>query len=355
MDVKRFLFVLPVLMPVISSCGNSVKVSEETEAVVRVDTVRFPQDAIELQYPGHVVASTEVNASFKVAGILKRVYVDGGDHVKAGQLLAEIDPVDYKVQLSATEAEYAQVKADAERIMGLYQEEGTTASNYDKARYGLKQIEAKLENHRNQLAYTRLTAPFSGKVQKRYFSGGENVSAGLPIVKLLSDNSLEVEVNLPAISYLAREKFSGYSCTFDVLPGVRVPLTLIGILPQANANQLYTMRLALPKQMEKVAPGMSSWVSISVTDSVGVGVVVPTTALIEQEGKAYVFAYVPSNKSVSQVPVEVQALHTDGTAEVQGGIKPGELVVSTGVHHLSNGQKVRLMAPVSKTNVGGLL
>ncbi len=355
MKIKRLLYILPVLMPVVSSCGHSAGESAETEAVVRVDTARLPMGAVELQYPGHVVAATEANVSFKVAGSLKRVLVDEGDYVRAGQLLAEIDPVDYQVQLNATEAEYAQIKADAERVMGLYQDGGTTASNYDKARYGLKQIEAKLQNHKNQLAYTRLTAPFSGRVQKRYFSGGENVSAGLPILKLLSDNALEMEVNLPAVSYLNRQKFSAYSCTFDVLPGVRVPLTLIGILPKANANQLYTMRLALPKEAQRVAPGMSSWVTINMTDSLSTGVCVPTTSLVEKDGKVHVYAYNTSDKKINEVSVTVRELHTDGTADVEGSLKPGDLVVSTGVHHLKNGQKVRLMAPVSKTNIGGLM
>lgn len=355
MNIKFYLSILPALLPLFASCNSSTKPAANEEAVVRIDTVTAPLGAVELQYPGHVVASTEANVSFKVAGTLKRVLVDEGDYVKAGQLLAEIDPVDYQVQLSATEAEYAQVKADAERVMGLYQDGGTTASNYDKARYGLQQIEAKLRNHRNQLGYTRLTAPFSGRVQKRYFTGGENVSAGLPIIKMLSDNALEVQVNLPAASYLDRHNFSSYSCTFDVLPGVQMPLTLIGTLPQANANQLYTMRLALPKQSERVAPGMSAWVSIALNDSTSTTSCVPATALLEQDGKNYVFAYTPSAGKVSRVPVNIQALHTDGTAEVEGTLKPGDLVVSTGVHHLKDGQKVRLMAPVSKTNVGGLL
>lgn len=355
MNIKFYLSILPAVLPILASCGSTTKQAPDEEAVVRIDTVEVPQGAVEMQYPGHVVAATEANVSFKVAGTLKRVYVDEGDFVRAGQLLAEIDPVDYKVQLSATEAEYAQIKADAERVMGLYQDGGTTASNYDKARYGLKQIEAKLQNHRNQLAYTRLTAPFSGRVQKRYFTGGENVSAGLPIIKMLSDNALEVEVNLPAASYLDRQNFASYSCTFDVLPGVRVPLTLIGILPQANANQLYTMRLALPKESGRVAPGMSSWVSITMADSTSTASCVPATALLEQDDKSYVFAYAPSTGKVSRVPVSVQMLHTDGTAEVEGSLRPGDLVVSTGVHHLKDGQKVRMMAPVSKTNVGGLL
>ena len=180
MNYKVFLSILPALLPLFVSCNHKTEQKADEEAVVRIDTVRAPEGAVELQYPGHVVAATEANVSFKVAGTLKRVLVSEGDYVKAGQLIAEIDPVDYKVQLSATEAEYAQIKADAERVMGLYQDGGTTASNYDKARYGLQQIEAKLQNHRNQLAYTRLVAPFSGRVQKRYFMGGENVSAGLP-------------------------------------------------------------------------------------------------------------------------------------------------------------------------------
>ncbi|MGN0234196.1 MAG: efflux RND transporter periplasmic adaptor subunit [Bacteroidaceae bacterium] len=355
MNMKTILCYMSVLLPIICSCGRTQEPSADREAVVHIDTVKAPASVLELQYPGHVVASTEANVSFKVAGMLKRVLVSEGDLVKAGQLLAEIDPVDYEVQLNATEAEYAQIKADAERVIGLYQDGGTTASNYDKARYGLKQIEAKLQNHRNQLGYTRLTAPFSGRIQKCYFSGGENVSAGLPIMKMLSDSALEVEVNLPAVSYLDRDGFSGFSCTFDILPGVRVPLSLIGILPQANANQLYTMRLALPKQDGRVAPGMSSWVSISMSDSINVGMSVPSTALIEIDGKSYVFAYDQSSSKVRRVPVDVRMLHTDGTAEVEGNLMIGNLVVSSGVHHLQDGQQVRMLAPVSKTNIGGLL
>ena len=102
MNMKVFLSILPILIPILSSCGRTEKTSAEREAVVRIDTVKAPADMIELKYPGRVVASTEANLSFKVAGMLKRVSVSEGDQVKAGQVLAEIDPVDYEVQLSAT-------------------------------------------------------------------------------------------------------------------------------------------------------------------------------------------------------------------------------------------------------------
>ncbi len=53
--------------------------------------------------------------------------------------------------------------------------------------------------------------------------------------------------------------------------------------------------------------------------------------------------------------VTVESLHTDGTAVVTGSLQEGDLVVSTGVHHLSDATKVKILAPQSKTNVGGML
>ena len=92
------------------------------------------------------------------------MHVNDGTYVRKGQLLAELDPTDYQVQLDATEAEYKQIKAEAERVMALYKDNGTTPSANDKAVYGLKQITAKYRHHKDQLGYTRLYAPFSGYI-----------------------------------------------------------------------------------------------------------------------------------------------------------------------------------------------
>ena len=95
------------------------------------------------------------------------MYVNDGTYVRKGQLLAELDPADYQIQLDAAEAEYQSVKAEAERVMALYKENVTTPDANDKAMYGLKQITAKYNHAKDQLEYTRLYAPFSGYVQKR--------------------------------------------------------------------------------------------------------------------------------------------------------------------------------------------
>ena len=78
-----------------------------------------------------------------------------------GQLPQELDPTDYQIQLDAAEAEkYQSVKAEAEQVMALYKENVTTPDANDKAVYGLRQITAKYNHAKDQLAYTRLYAPF---------------------------------------------------------------------------------------------------------------------------------------------------------------------------------------------------
>lgn len=171
--------------------------------------------------------------------------------MRKGQLLAELDPTDYRIQLDVAEAEYQSVKAEAERVMALYKENVTTPDANDKAVYGLRQITAKYNHAKDQLAYTRLYAPFSGYVQKRLFDSHETVAAGMPVVSIISEGSPEVEINLPAVEYIRRQQFTRYYCTFDIYPHQRYALELISVTPKANANQLYTMRLQLKKKINR--------------------------------------------------------------------------------------------------------
>lgn len=353
MNRIAFTALLSVLFMI--SCGDK-KAADDSVATVRLDTVQVANADATLQFPGRVVSSKDAHLSFKTSGTISRIYVDEGSHVQAGQLVAEIDAKDYIVQLSATEAEYAGIKAEAERVMSLYKDGAATASDYDKARFGLQQIESKLKNHRDLVAYCKIYAPFTGAVQRRFFNEGENVTAGMPVLMLVSQSKPEIEINLPATSYLRRSTFLSYSAQFDVLPGQTVPLKMLNVMPKANANQLYTMRLSIEGDARGVAPGMSAWVSIVAADASEESEArVPATALVEDKDDCFVYIYEDKNQTVRRCDVKVLRLHTDGTAVVSGALLPGNLVVSTGVNHIKSGDKVTPLPSVSKTNVGGLL
>lgn len=338
-----------------SSC-NSKRTEERGITHVRLFPVRNVGATSVQEFPGRVKAAEEVHMAFKVGGTLMNILVEEGDGVSKGQLVAEIDPRDYRVQLDAAEAEYMKVKSEAERVMALYADSVGTADAYDKARYGLRQITAKYENAQNQLADTKIYAPFDGYVQKRLFDSPTVVATGMPVVTLVSGGRQEIEINIPASTYINQHKMVSFRASFDFIPDQEIPLRLISIAPKANANQLYTMRLSLPQDVSpQPSPGMNTMVKIESSDAAGRRVQIPSSALFKKEGKSCVWVYDEKSGTVRLRTVTVEQLHTSGTTTVTRGLTEGELVVAIGVHKLTDGQKVEPMAEESETNVGGLL
>ena len=318
--MKRFNFLLTgILVVLLASCSQRTQITD-SKPTVKIDTVLSAGGQTALQFPGRVKAAQDISLSFRVSGTILRMYVNDGTYVRKGQLLAELDPADYQIQLDAAEAEYQSVKAEAERVMALYKENVTTPDANDKAMYGLKQITAKYNHAKDQLEYTRLYAPFSGYVQKRLFDSHETIAAGMPVVSIISEGTPEVEINLPAVEYIRRQQFTGYTCTFDIYPGQEYALDLINVTPKANANQLYT------------------------------------GAVLRDKGMASVFLYDASSRTIRRCDVTVTRLLGSGRCLVTAeGLKPGDLIVASGVHHVKDGEQVEPLLPASKTNVGGLL
>ena len=339
----------------VSSCGNR-KTTEAETSVVRLFTVKNADAASVQEFPGRVKAAEEVNMAFKVSGTLMNVHVEEGGKVRKGQLVAEIDPRDYQVQLDAAEAEFMRVKSEAGRVMALYADSVSTADAYDKARYGLQQITAKYENARNQLADTKLYAPFDGYVKRRRFDPPTVVAAGMPVITFLSGKNPEVELFIPASTYIRRREIASFAAVFDFLQGQKIPLRLLHVDPSANANQLYAVRLALPVNTEIAAtPGMNATVEVAMRQETEASVEIPASALFSNGDKmSYVWIY-RQDGTIARRRVEVARLHTDGTATIADGLNEGERIVVAGVHKLTEGQRVAPLPAPSKTNEGGLL
>ena len=355
--MKRIYWVLASITTcLLASCNSSTKDAREYQTV-KIDTVTSANGQTYLQYPGKVKAAQDISLAFRVNGTIRKIYVKDGARVQAGQLLAELDPTDYQVQLDATEAEYKQIKAEAERVMALYKDNGTTPSANYKAVYGLTRITAKYQHHKDLLGYTRLYAPFNGYIQKRLFEAHETIGAGMPVLSMISGGAPEVEINLPAAEYIRREQFNQYHCTFDIYPDRSYPLKLISVTPKANANQLYTMRLQLVADKQPVpSPGMNTMVTIECSEGDVCNLSVPGGAILRENGRTSIFLYDASSHAIRRCDVTVTRLLSDGRCLITSdGANPGDLVVASGVHHVKEGEQVEPLLPAAETNVGGLL
>lgn len=347
------IMLLMVLCMTLTSCGKKKDATPEPRPVL-VQTVENGDGQSATTYPGRTRASEEANVAFRVAGTLLRVTVKEGDRVRRGQVIARMDDRDYRVQLAAAEAEYTQVKAEAERVMSLYADSVATANNYDKARYGLQQITQKLQHCRDQVGDCLLRAPFDGYVRSVLHESHETVAAGMPIVSLIADGQTEVVINIPASENLRRSEFADFSAHFDVLPNEEFPLQLLNIARQANTNQLYEVRLGLKGRHPQITPGMSTLVRLTYREQGENPIRVPLRAVMhDSEGPTTVFVY--ENGHLRRTNIELGHAHGDGTVEVTSGLKSGDQIVVAGVNTLSDGEAVRPTGETSKTNVGGLL
>lgn len=339
-----------------TSCNKKANTDDRIPSV-KIDTVVANGEKSFFQYPGRVKAAQDIDMSFRVSGKIKSINVKDGETVHAGQLLAVMEPGDYEVQLAATEAKYHQIKAEAERVIALYNDGGATPNDYDKAVFGLKQIEALYQHHKDELAYTKIYAPFDGFIQKRFFNAHETVAAGMPVLSLLSNGTPEVEIHIPAAEYIRRNQFSRYHCTFDIYPGKVYPLKMIGLTHKANLNQLYTMRLKIEVGENPMpSAGMNTMVSIFFADDEDRSLQIPSNAILSDNGKSSVFVYNPTSKTVKLCRVEcIRPLSNGKTIVTSDNVKPGDIIVSAGVHAIKDGNKVRPISQISDTNIGGLL
>lgn len=335
-----------------TGCGKEKATSTETRRVL-TQIVTGNNAATVTTYPGRTQASEEANVAFRVAGTLLRVTVKEGDRVRRGQVIARMDDRDYRVQLTAAEAEFTQVKAEAERVMSLFADSVGTANNYDKARYGLEQITQKLQHCRDQVEDCVLRAPFDGYVQSVLRESHETVGAGMPIVSLIGDGQTEIVINIPASESLRREQFASFAARFDVLPGEQFPLQLLSIARQANVNQLYEVRLGLQGHHPQITPGMSTMVQLSYQNEDAKTILIPISAIRHSDDASSVFVY--ADGKVRKTGVTLGHVHNNGTVEVLAGLKTGDQIVISGVNMLNDGETVRPTAQPSKTNVGGLL
>ncbi|MBR1788659.1 MAG: efflux RND transporter periplasmic adaptor subunit [Bacteroidaceae bacterium] len=344
---------LMVLCLALTGCGKKKDVAAG-ERLVLVQTVENGHGQNVTTYPGRTQASEEANVAFRVAGTLLHVTVKEGQRVRRGQVIARMDDRDYRVQLTAAEAEYTQVKAEAERVMALYADSVATANNYDKARYGLQQITQKLQHCRDQVDDCLLRAPFDGYVRTVLHESHETVAAGMPIVGLIADGQTEVVINIPTSENLRRSEFADFTAHFDVLPDEQFPLQLLSIARQANTNQLYEVRLGLKGNHPQITPGMSTLVQLTYRSEGENPIRVPLRAVMhDATGPTTVFVYEKGHLRRTQV--ELGRAHGDGTVEVNSGLKSGDQIVVAGVNSLSDGEAVRPTGQPSKTNVGGLL
>jgi RND family efflux transporter MFP subunit len=131
-----------------------------------------------LELTGTVGASQSVDLVARVSGYLESVNFEDGAYVEAGQLLFVIEREPYKQQLALNEAALVQAQSEYDRQQDLIKQNATSTANVEKWRSTRDQAQAQVELAKINLGYTRVTAPFAGRIGRRQVDPGNLVGAG---------------------------------------------------------------------------------------------------------------------------------------------------------------------------------
>ncbi|WP_296031164.1 efflux RND transporter periplasmic adaptor subunit [uncultured Alcanivorax sp.] len=301
-------------------------------------------------YPGKVVATEGSELAFRVSGQLERFPVRAGEQVKKGQLLAALDPSDFRNQLADRQAQYDLAESQYQRGISLRDRGVISEAQFDEIEAKRRQAQAALSLARDNVNYTRLKAPYGGTVARTEVENYQFVQAKQPILYLQGDKNIDIEF---AVSerFLANLKKDGE----DYQPELRFEGAPDKVFKasykehEASADdrtQTYIITLTMPNpEGILVLPGMSVDVAIDLSQIMRKTTAwpqVPVEAVFNPDGKdsAHVWRFNPEDGTVSAVPVTLGQVIGNGV-EITAGLETGDKVVGAGVHHLKEGQEVR--------------
>ena len=345
----------------LAACSKPVP-SEEPVRAVKVITVGVDNFTSGYEFAGEVKAQVESRLSFRVGGKIIKRQAELGQRVKAGQLLAQLDPQDYKLAIDSARAQLRVAAtnrdlaaADFKRYAVLKEQNFISGAELERRDSVLKaaqaqvdQAQAQLAVQGNQAAYAVLKADVSGTVVAIEAEAGQVVTAGALVVRIAVDGVRDVVFSVPegivvSIRPGMPVKVRGVGHSTQETQAAMMPATVREVAASADpATRTYQVKVALGGN---AAPPLGATVYVlpeGLGGAQGMPVIkLPTSALWQTSKTTAVLVLEPTSMTVKAQSVQIAT--ADGNdVVISSGLQPGMLVVSAGVHVLSPGQKVTI-------------
>lgn len=334
------------LVLIITGCEEKVPQVEQIRPVktIRIGSV---EELTSMTFPGKARAFNEVNLGFEVGGTIAARPVNKGDSVKAGQLLARLDPRDFQNELNAAEAEQERAKAHRDRIAQAAATGAVAMQELTNAEARLKVARAQVAIKKKALEDSKITAPFAGVISATYIENFQRVQAKEPVLRLLDETRLKFDVNIPENLISKVSQVQNLFVVFDAFPNFEIPARIGEIGTEASeTTRTYPFTLYLDQpEGPTIRAGMAGKAytkrqkaDVAQPESFEV----PVVSIFEKNGKSFVWTIDESTMTVHQKEVKTLKLTNSGIM-VKGDLKSGDSIVTAGVHHLEEGQKVRFL------------
>jgi len=307
-----------------------------------------------LDLTGTVAASLSVNLVARVSGYLESVNFKDGDFVEKDQLLFVIEPKPYEEQVALNEATLIQAQAEYERQIKLFNQKDISKSDLDKQLSLRDQAQTQVDIAKINLGYTRVTAPFAGRIGRRQVDPGNLVGVGsaTTIAKLEQMTPIYVNFNLNERDALHLREMMQKAGIALKSPVGKAPILVglnneegyphEGILDFADneisaSTGTIALRAIFENKDKALFPGLFARVRIPLGQPQPM-LVIPNSAIGNDQEGDYVFV-VEANDIVARRSIVKGSLALDGRA-IRSGLTPTDRVVVNGLLNARPGTKV---------------
>ncbi|MDF1716489.1 MAG: efflux RND transporter periplasmic adaptor subunit [Antarcticimicrobium sp.] len=296
---------------------------------------------------GRVEPARTVDIAFQVPGQIISLYVEPGDRIGEGDVIAELDQADFDLAVDRAQASFDLAKSEFERANSLAERGVAADARLDTARAQFAQADVALREARRRLSQTRIVAPFDAIVARTFVEEYVNVTSAAPVARLQDVSETRIMISLPEeLAAIARSAPDGFDIvsSFPAVPGYTAPLVLRSFATDADPTaQTYDVEFAITGDIDpRLLPGMTAEVRISIAAEGDhqQSVIVPVSAVdTTSRTEPSIWIYEDQSGQVARRTVRL-GLPINDEIVVLDGLKGDELVVSGGWWRLRDNQTV---------------
>lgn len=277
----------------------------------------------------------------RVQGQVVALPAEEGQWVGAGAVLARLDDTEARLSVRRAELAAEVAQREADRGRQLAGQGFMSDKDLDDLHVRLRNAQVELEQAHYDLAQTRITAPFAGRVTERMVNLGETVTAGRECFRMADFHPLRARVYFPERDLPRVRVGQEAVLEMDARPGTEIHARVALVNPVVDrSNGTFKVTLEVANSDGALRPGTFARVRLKTGDQAD-ALLMPRRGVLAEDGESYV--YVARGDSVARIAVTVGAVEND-TAQILSGLAAGDRVVTVGQGGLKPGAKIKAVS-----------
>jgi RND family efflux transporter MFP subunit len=326
----------------VSGCNQPPVEREERGDVINVslEAVRSIQYTLPVRSTGLLGTGSEMKLSFKTGGIIRKIYVNEGDAVNRGKVLAELDLSEVKAQVKQATIGMEKAERDLIRAENLYRDSVVTLEQYQDAQSALELAKAGKKVADFNLIHSTIKAPESGKIQKIMAEPSEMIAPGYPVILFAStEGDWVVRAAVTDKDVVRISVGDSAVVTMDAFPGEQFPAMVIEIGTIADPyTGSYEVEMAIYRPLKQFRTGFFSRATVYPASKESY-LVVPLEALLDaQDNLAGIYVWKEGKVGLKKIRT---GLIIEEKVVVLEGLNEGDLVVTDGARFIRKGSVVK--------------